>query len=421
MKKTFLLLLILCSCASKSAQNSNDLTTIQIMNRNGFSETISAKERLGKYENTDFLSPQPYQKVVRVFGKAGQGKTESKITTYHSNGQPWQYLEIENGRAHGKFIEWHPNGHVKVEGYIIEGTPDVSEMAKLTWFFEGCCLVNDEQGRPKAKIFYEKGLLEGTSLYFHPNGSLSQELPYTKDAIHGLVQIYDRAGNCIERISYIHGEKDGIAQAHWTPDQLKYEETYDKGYLINGDYFNSQGQKIAQIENGEGTKALFDDNSLFSLIEYHEGKNEGVVQNFNAEGQLVSSYSIKDGMKHGEEREYYPSNDKQPQPKLYLQWNEDVLEGLAKTWYENGVLESEREIHQNQKQGQAFAWYKDGNLMLIEEYESDQLVKGSYFKKWEKNPISKIEDGKGLATLFDKEGKFLKKVSYEKGLPQNDN
>ena len=105
MKKFLLLTLILCGCATKSAQNSNDLTTIQIMNRNGFSETISAKERLGKYEKTDFLAPQPYQKVVRVFGKAGHGNTESKITTYHPNGQPWQYLEIENGRAHGKFIE----------------------------------------------------------------------------------------------------------------------------------------------------------------------------------------------------------------------------------------------------------------------------------------------------------------------------
>src|SRR5476649_1954299 len=94
------LTLILTGCASKTAQNS-DLVTIQTLDRNGFSETVSAKERLGKYEKTDFLTPQPYQKVVRVYGKSSQGKTSSKVTTYHTNGQPWQYLEVENeiGRA----------------------------------------------------------------------------------------------------------------------------------------------------------------------------------------------------------------------------------------------------------------------------------------------------------------------------------
>ncbi len=108
------LILILTGCVSKTAQNS-DLVTIQTLDRNGFSETVSAKERLGKYEKTDFLTSQPYQKVVRVYGKSSQGKTSSKVTTYHSNGQPWQYLEVENGRAHGKFLEWHPNGQLKIE------------------------------------------------------------------------------------------------------------------------------------------------------------------------------------------------------------------------------------------------------------------------------------------------------------------
>src|SRR3954470_20722746 len=101
MKKitALLLILILTGCASKTAQNSDNLVTIQTLDRNGFSETVSAKERLGKYEKTDFLTPQPYQKVVRVYGKSSQGKTSSKVTTYHLNGQPWQYLEVENGRA----------------------------------------------------------------------------------------------------------------------------------------------------------------------------------------------------------------------------------------------------------------------------------------------------------------------------------
>ena len=58
--------------------------------------------------------------------------------------------------------------------------------------------------------------------------------------------------------------------------------------------------------------------------------------------------------------------------------------------------------------------------MLMEEYENDQLVKGSYFNKDGKKPVSKIENGKGLATLFDKDGRPIKKIVYEKGSPQKE-
>lgn len=422
MKKiiAFSLALILMGCATKSAQPNNDLVTIQITDRNGFSETISAKERLGKYENTDFLTSQPYRKVVRIYGKASQGKTGSKVTTYHTNGGPWQYLEIENGRAHGKYQEWHPNGQLKIEGFVIEGTPDVSEVAQLTWFFEGWSLVYDEQGHLSAKIFYDKGLLEGTSQYFHPDGTLSQEIPYYKGKIHGVVQSFDTQGNCLEKAAYTDGEKDGAAAAYWTPAQIKFNEEYQKGRLLKAEYFNPAGEKIAQIENGEGIQAVFEDTSLASLIEYHQGVVEGEVKTFNPKGQLISLHHIKDDMKQGEEWEYYPSDEKKPLPKLYIQWNEDELKGTAKTWYENGVLESQREMQGTQKHGSSFAWFKDGELMLMEDYENDQLMKGSYFKKWDKNPVSKVEHGNGTATLFDPDGRFIKKVIYEKGLPQKE-
>lgn len=422
MKKitTLVLILILTSCASKTAQNSDDLVTIQTLDRNGFSETISAKERLGKYEKTDFLTPQPYQKVVRVYGKSSQGKTNSKVTTYHSNGQPWQYLEVENGRAHGKFLEWHPNGQIKIEAYVIEGTPDLSEVAQLTWFFEGVCLVYDEQARLSAKILYEKGLLEGLSLYYHPNGALSKEIPYHKDGIDGVVQIFDLAGNCIEKINYTEGVKDGSAIAHWTPSELKYTEEWEKGLLLSATYYNVAGKEISRVENSAGFQAIFENQTLSALVEYQNGVIEGQVKNFNPKGQLVSFYHIKDDMKDGEEWEYYPSNDKNPSPKLCLQWKEDTLQGTVKTWYENNVLESQREMHDNKKHGPSYAWFKEGSLMLMEEYENDLLIKGSYFKKDSKRPISKIENGKGIASLSDKDGRLIKKIVYEKGTPQQE-
>jgi len=78
-------------------------------------------------------------------------------------------------------------------------------------------------------------------------------------------------------------------------------------------------------------------------------------------------------------------------------------------------------MYQNKKNGMALAWYKNGDLMLSEEYEKGILSSGSYYKKGDKKPISKIFSGKGTATLYHSEGYLLQKVFYEKGIPSVDN
>ena len=102
MKYFFVIFLLLTGCISHgTVPKENTLLSIQLLDRNGFSETISTKERLALHAQTDFLIPQPYQKVIRIFGRDRAGKSHSKITTYHSNGFIWQYLESVDGRAHG--------------------------------------------------------------------------------------------------------------------------------------------------------------------------------------------------------------------------------------------------------------------------------------------------------------------------------
>lgn len=411
------ILLFLCGCFTLRSQDTEDLVSIQIIDRNGFSETISGPDRLQMISKKNFLSPQPYQKVVRIYGKSSKGDTLSKINLYHCNGQPWQYLEIENGRAHGKFYEWYPNGQLKIDASIIEGTPDLNEAAQLTWLFDGLNLVYNEQGKKIVEIPYEKGVLEGSSLYFHPNGTLEKQIPYHQDMIQGIFKRFDLDGNCIEQIPYSLGVKDGQATAFWNISQLKYQELYKEGALIEAQYYDKTGKLISIITQGEGNQIIFDEHKTI-FIEYRDGNPEGKIQHFNLQNQLVNTFHMKHGKKNGEEWEYYPSSVLSP--KLYIQWHEDMIDGIVKTWYVQGSLESHREMSHNKKQGLFCAWFLQGDLMFMEEYENDLLVKGNYFRPGEKSPISKIENGKGVAILFDKEGKYSKKIFYENGLPQNE-
>jgi antitoxin component YwqK of YwqJK toxin-antitoxin module len=416
-----ILSLVLISALMGGCRSTTTTTTsivsMQMVDRNGFSETISNQDRLKVYQNVNFLASQPYEKVLRVYRKDGEGKSPSKLTTYHANGGPWQYLEAIDGRAHGKFLEWHENGKLKIEGYIIEGLADLSEMAQKSWLFDATCKVFDEEGSLMAEFCYDKGLLEQDSNYYYPDGTLQRRIPYAKGLAHGTMQVFDPAGKILEEVRYKNGTKDGKATASWENGNSRYQELYREGKLINGAYFDLDGSLIAEIDNGDGVRAEFREEKLYSLVQYQKGVADGQVQFFAPEGYLICQYTLHGGKKNGEEWEYYPSDQADPQPKLLVNWVEDQIQGMVKTWYTNGALESQREMSGNKKHGISFAYYKSGDLMLMEEYETDQLVKGSYFKKGHSDPISTLENGEGIVSLYTPEGYFIKKSPTKRASP----
>lgn len=103
--------------------------------------------------------------------------------------------------------------------------------------------------------------------------------------------------------------------------------------------------------------------------------------------------------------------------RLSLNWYEGKIQGLVKTWYDNGAIESQKEMANNQKNGVLTAWYRDGNIMMIEEYDNNKLVRGDYFRKGDKTPVSQLIQGKGTVTIFDAEGHFVQKIPYAYGKP----
>jgi antitoxin component YwqK of YwqJK toxin-antitoxin module len=406
MKSLLITLLLLTACTTRTTRDAGTLTSLQVIDRNGFSETISGKERLVQYKGIDYLAPQPYQKVLRVFSKNAKGKNLSKITSYHPNGQVWQYLEVSEGRAHGAYREWHPNGRIKLELTVIEGIADISEIAQASWVFDGGSFVWDEEGRLVADFVYEKGELQETAHYYHPDGSIHQELPYKNHALDGAFTVFDEKGEIVEKIFYEKGVKHGSA---FGPH---YTEEYDQGRLLSASY-HLNGTFVAKISHGFGKQAIFEEGRLHSLLEYQNGIQEGLVEIFDPRGHLQNTFLIKDGKKEGEEWNYYASS----KPKLCVFWQDDAIQGIVKTWYENGVMESQREISQNKKHGFSFAWYKGGEVMFMEEYDQNTLQKGTYFKKGDKHPVSKVEEGQGTATLYNGDGHFLQKITYDKGKP----
>jgi len=415
------LLLLMGSCASSKQcpDNSGNLISINIIDHEGLSQTISNNERLKRYENVDFLKPQPYQKVLRVYGRDPQGNSHSYITSYYPNGQPRQYLEVINNRAYGIYREWFSNGVLKLEGFIIGGEADLGTAAEKTWLFEDCCKVWDENAVLIAEIRYFKGLLDGFSTYYHSKETIWKQVPFCNGKIEGTLFIYLENGSLFQSTDYNQGRKNGPSIRYWDNMQIAAEETYSEGLLITGRYHNHEGEIIAQIDDGTGYRAIFGKEALSELQEYHQGILDGEVKAFGKNGRLLKIYHMKNHVKHGEEVEYYDKKviKQKPAPKLSINWYDGKIQGLVKTWYDNGVQESQREMSANIKNGLSTAWYRDGSLQLIEEYDHEKLVKGEYYQKGEKEPISTVFQGDGIVTLYDSEGNFLRKMNYHHGKP----
>ena len=370
----------------------------------------------------NFLTPQPYQKVLRIYARDSGGNIRSIVTTYHENGNPKQFLEIINARAYGNYYEWHENGKMSVAAHVVGGAADVTPLAERTWLFDGSSCAWDEQEKAIAEVQYSQGSLEGVTTYFHSNGQVWKRLPYIKNQLEGTVEVYLCNGDLLQQTSYSQGQINGLSKRFWNLEQVASEEEYCRGRLENGLYFDIEGNMIAEVKQGSGFRAIFGKKGVQELQEFRDGSLDGEVKVFNQEGCLKRIYHVKNGIKHGEEIEYYNrffnSSAQHQQPKLSFFCYEGKVQGMFKTWYSSGVLESQKEMANNAKNGVLTAWYSDGSLMLIEEYEHDQLMRGDYFKRGERTPLSQVTEGKGIATIFNPEGHFVQKINYINGRPE---
>jgi antitoxin component YwqK of YwqJK toxin-antitoxin module len=395
------------------------LSRVNIIDHSGLSETITNKERLKELAQRDFISPQPYRKVMRIYTHDKEGSSRSIITSYYENGQVRQYLECLNGRACGLYQEWHPNGQKKLISHVLAGQADIDEKAFSTWAFDGICRAWDDQGALSATINYQHGSLNGPTETFYPTGERKRVTPYENGVKEGEEIAYSKSGIVVQLITFHNGRRQGPSRGYGNDGKESWQEEFHDDHLVSGAYLSTSGDLISSVANGNGIRSSFEDGHLISQEEIRNGVPEGWTTLYEYDGTIERKYEVKNGKKNGTEIRYYIENTKQT-PRLMLEWREGILHGTIKTWYPTGAIESQREICQNLKQGLSMAWYPDGSVMLVEEYNDDKLIRGRYLCKGETTPVSTIENGNGTATIFDASGSVIEKIKYAESKPQVD-
>ncbi len=398
------------------------LACVNLIDWEGSQTTIRSDERLKMYNNVDFLSPQPYEKILRVYKRDEQGDSYSYVTAYHQNGILKQYLEVRNAGVFGIYREWHENGQMKLECTVIGGTPELTHDAQKDWQFDGIAQAWDDKGNQTTVYNYCKGSLEGDSFQYYPDGSIKVQSPYLRGQLQGTEKMFFPDGELMAAAEWKNGALDGEAKRYWSAGKIASEELLEDNRVVEGNYYDKSGKLLASIKEGRGHKALFDGEHLSEVQQFEEGIPSGEVRMFNKKGHLIKLYDIRNGVKHGQEMVFYPPKMGTPfndpsklQAQLLISWNDGKVHGITKTWYLDGTLESQREMSNNRRNGIGSAWYRDGSLMLMEEYYNDKLQRGEYYRKGNYKPESRVTDGDGTATLFDNDGVPLQKVTYYHG------
>lgn len=394
------------------------LARVHVVDHSGLSETITNKERLKELAERNYISPQPYRKVMRVFAHDKEGSSRSIITSYYENGQIRQYLECLNGRACGLYQEWHQNGQTKLLAHVLAGQADIDEKAFPSWSFEGVCKAWDDQGSLTATFRYAHGSLNGPSETFFATGERESTTPYDNGVKEGQEITYNKAGKAIRTLTFHNDHRQGPSFGSYENGAEAWKEEFDEDHLSTACYLTPSGETLSSVANGEGIRSVFEDGHLISQEEIHGGIPEGWTTLFEYDGSIERKYEVKKGKKHGTEIRYYIGSLKAPTPRLSIEWRDGIVHGTVKTWYPDGILESQKEMSQNLKQGLSMAWYPDGSVMMVEEYADDKLVRGQYHQKGETTSISIVENGNGIATLFDASGSIIEKVRYLEGMPQ---
>lgn len=410
-----LLMVSLWGCRHGVEESPMQLTTAVLQDRNGFSETISQRDRLERLQDQDFRNPQSYQKVIRVFARGEDGAIPSILTTYHPNGQLHHWLEVSNGRALGRYEQRFPDGKIRMEARLVGGAADLTEAAMTTWQFDGESRVYFASGSLQAVIPYKQGALDGIERHFHPNGQLALERHIANGRAEGLEEHWAECGRRLLSAEYHGGQRHGALYRWNAAGVLLDEESWSAGRLLEGMYHDCGPFDTASVGVifGRGW-AVERGQRGYRLVEIQDGLPRGAVRSMTDLGQLDREWEQIGEEKHGVERVYDP---KTAQIKLEMNWVEGALSGPCKSFYSNGSPESCWDMLDNQRHGKMVAWYRNGSVMLIEDYDRGKLVKGEYFGLGQSLPVSRVSRGNGIATLHQGDGRLIRAISIQDGEP----
>lgn len=209
--------------------------------------------------------------------------------------------------------------------------------------------------------FYTAGTLDGDVTYTYPHSSqIHKSQKYQMGTLVKEIEyFYDGTPKC--QIAY-HTPNAGMQSitTWYLTGCPKSVECYEGTLLIKGDYYTSNNQRDAYVEQGHGTRLVRDDYGKLTSSEKFENGLIALSQTYHANGLPKEIIPFKNGKIDGVKRTYHPEGE----PDTIEQWVLGKQEGMSLV-YQYGEKYAEVPYFNGEKHG-VECRFRDGNVKVQE-------------------------------------------------------
>ena len=162
-------------------------------------------------------------------------------------------------------------------------------------------------------------------------------------------------------------------------------------YLCSCEYWkNQQGKTQKEIYPNGQVKAIYTVSA--------DGLRTGVAKTYYPNGVIQSEETYKNGTLEGEQRTYYENGRLENE---YVLKNGKV-QGIARYYYENGSLQLDGNFKEGKKNGMARAYYESGMLETMANFKDE------YWTAWSKSITSQENWRRNVTIKMGKERAYGK-------------
>lgn len=178
---------------------------------------------------------------------------------HYSNEKIFREYSFKDGKQHGIFREWQPNGQVVIKGYHKHGELHGKlqnfslngRLLKETNYIDGKVVGWRRAWSESGELLGEGNIIEGNGEYIERyeksmGGGIRTKVSYENGEIHGLQKVWDLKGILIEETNYSEGDFLERVRWQWYDNGQLYQESKRYGGMTGDETkcWNRDGQEI---------------------------------------------------------------------------------------------------------------------------------------------------------------------------------
>ena len=215
---------------------------------------------------------------------------------------------------------------------------------------EGGYYVDDFQGVTTMK--------HGKWKYYDRTGTLEEERMYIKGELHGPVTLYYENGRKKAKGFFNHNKMDSLYLEWYDNGKLSVEGTYNDDQPIGKwTYYYRNGYHKMEEEIVDSTNYVMSFWKLDSTQTVKEGNGRTFIY-YESTGYLQEFFTYKDGLKHGDFEEYTVRG----RPYVIGQYEEDKKVGEWTFYYYLGGLDRKINYVNDKLEGNYIKYYDKGKV-----------------------------------------------------------